>query len=124
MAPKIFLDRLSSFANVHPMATRAERNARPNRESLRKRLGRVVARAIEERDGCRCQYCGVHASELGEPLQLDHLDCRSAGGQDVPANLVLACRACNRRRSDTPLDVWCAGLGIDHNALRAHAAQI
>jgi 5-methylcytosine-specific restriction endonuclease McrA len=106
------------------MATREERNSRPGRESLRKRLGRVVSRAIDLRDGCRCQYCGATAESSGAPLQLDHLVCRSAGGPDHAHNLVLACRKCNRARSTTDLDAWCAQLGLDADALRAHARSI
>lgn len=40
------------------MAATAAHNARPNRESLSKRLGKV-ARLIAARDGHACVYCGT-----------------------------------------------------------------
>ncbi len=100
----------------------AKHNARPNRESLSKRLGRV-AKLIRERDGHCCRYCGATEQSSGAHLHLDHLDPKVSGGADVASNLVLACRSCNSRRQDMALDVWCARVGICAAALRAHAAQ-
>ena len=87
------------------MSSRAAWSARPRRESLRKRLGRV-ARQIAARDGHACVYCGATAESSGSPLHLDHLTPRSQGGADAPANLVLACRSCNCRRHDLSLSAW------------------
>jgi len=87
------------------MSSRTEWAARPGRESLRKRLGRV-ARQIAERDGHACVYCGATAESSGSPLHLDHLTPRVAGGLDIASNLVLACRSCNCRRHDLPLARW------------------
>lgn len=74
------------------MATREQHAARPGRESLSKRLGRV-ARQIKARDGHCCVYCGAtEASEnrAGRHMHLDHLDTHVSGGADVATNLVLA----------------------------------
>ena len=101
---------------------RSERNSRPGRESLSKRLGKV-ARQIKARDGHCCRYCAATAESSGAPLQLDHLDAKSEGGADVASNLVLACRFCNRQKSNMPLVAWCSLRSIDETALRAHAAQ-
>jgi 5-methylcytosine-specific restriction endonuclease McrA len=87
------------------MASRIEYAARPNRESLSKRLGRVAAQ-IKARDGHACVYCGATAESSGSPLHLDHLIPRNKGGADLPENLVLACRSCNCRRHDLPLAAW------------------
>ena len=112
------------------MATRAERNNRPNRESLKKRLGVKVVRAIDKRDGCRCFYCGATAATSGAPLQLDHLTPHSHGGADVAQNLVTACKRCNRARSNMTLVQWAAyaaekfGLVIDPATVRKHARSI
>jgi len=106
------------------MASREQRNARPNRESLSKRLGRRVTLALHARDGGCCVYCRATAETSGAPLQLDHLTPRSLGGADAPTNLVLACRVCNRTRSTTPLATWCRQLGMDARALRRHAATV
>ena len=100
----------------------AKHNARPNRESLSKRLGRVAKR-IRERDGHCCRYCGATAETSGAHLHLDHLTPKAHGGQDVAENLVLACRSCNSRRQDMALSAWCALVNVDMAALLAHAAQ-
>ena len=89
------------------MSTRAQHAARPGRESLSKRLGRV-ARLIAARDGHACVYCGATAASSGAALHLDHLTPRSVGGADVASNLVLACRSCNSRRHDLSLSAWAA----------------
>lgn len=101
----------------------AKHNIRPNRESLRKRLGERTYRAILVRDGYRCMYCGCTAEQSGAHLQLDHLTPRAAGGADVGENLVLACRSCNSRRQAKRLSAWCRGLGLDARAIRRHAAR-
>ena len=88
------------------MATRKEHAARPGRESLRKRLGVRVTRAIAERDGGRCIYCGATADESGAHLHLDHLRPHSQGGADVASNLVTACRRCNTARQDMSIAQW------------------
>jgi len=87
--------------------TREEYAARPRRESLAKRLGKV-ARQIHARDGHACRYCGATAQTSGAALQLDHLTPRAAGGLDNPANLVVACRRCNAARQDRSLAAWIA----------------
>lgn len=104
------------------MCNSARHNSRPNRESLSKRLGRV-ARQIKARDNFCCIYCQATAESSGAHLHLDHLTPRSAGGKDVPENLALACRRCNSARKDMPLAAWCASIGLDHRAIRAHARR-
>lgn len=104
------------------MASRGEWAARPGRESLSKRLGRV-ARAIKARDGHACVYCGATEASSGAHLHLDHLVPRVAGGADVATNLVLACRSCNSARHDMPLAAWCRSIGIRASAIRAQARR-
>lgn len=87
------------------MCNSAKHNARPGRESLSKRLGRV-ARQIAARDGYACVYCGATAKSSGAHLHLDHLTPRALGGEDVARNLVLACRSCNSRRQKLSLSAW------------------
>lgn len=101
--------------------SRKEHSSRPRRESLSKRLGRV-ARAIKERDGHACVYCGATAETSGAHLHLDHLVPRAHGGQDVASNLVLACRSCNSARHDMPLTTWCRLRGLSAARIRARAA--
>lgn len=49
-----------------------------------------------------CYYCGWPLSI--DNATIDHVVPTSAGGGDEPANLVLACRRCNLRKSAFP--VW------------------
>lgn len=110
------------------MASRRDHAARPNRESLSKRLGRV-ARQIKARDGHACRYCGATAESSGSHLHLDHLTPRHHGGADDPTNLVLACTTCNSARQDRTLAQWAVyaretrGMAIDPRAIRAHARK-
>ena len=84
---------------------RATHSARPNRESLSKRLGKL-AKQIKARDGNKCVYCGATEESSGSHLHLDHIDPRSKGGADEAENLVVACRSCNSRRQDQSLAAW------------------
>lgn len=43
-----------------------------------------------------CAYCG----KSNEPLTADHLVPKSAGGADVPENIVPACPHCNEAKAD------------------------
>ncbi len=110
------------------MATRAEYSARPNRESLSKRLGKTAVQ-IKARDAHACVYCKRDAQTSGAALHLDHLTPRSAGGADVPTNLVLACRRCNSARQDMELAQWAAyahdkfGLMFTAESVFAHASR-
>lgn len=110
------------------MASREQHAARPGRESLSKRLGRV-AQQIRERDSHSCAYCGATAETSGAHLHLDHLTPRSHGGADVASNLVLACRRCNTARQDMTLTQWAAyaaekyRLTIEPRAIRAQARR-
>lgn len=92
-------------------AGRSRHDSRPRRESLRKRLGLRISRAIAARDAHRCVYCGDTADEAGSHLHLDHVIPRSLGGEDSPGNLVTACRACNCARKTMSLAQWSAYKG-------------
>lgn len=110
------------------MATRSEHAARPGRESLSKRLGKV-ARQIKARDGGCCVYCGRNAEQSGAHMHLDHLTPKNHGGLDLASNLVVSCRRCNDTRKDMTLPVWAAwardrlGLVFTAEQILAHAAK-
>lgn len=53
-------------------------------------------RALFQRDGYQCQYCG----ERPDKLEVEHVVPRSHGGRNVWENVVTACRACNARKRD------------------------
>lgn len=101
---------------------RAAHSARPGRESLKKRLGKL-ARLIAARDGHRCVYCGATEKSSGAHLHLDHLTPKSLGGEDTATNLVVACRSCNSARQAKTLRVWCAEQGLDARVIRAQARR-
>lgn len=108
------------------MCNSAAHNARPNRESLSKRLGKV-ARQIRARDNDRCVYCQRTAEESGAHLRLDHVTPKASGGADVATNLVLACRRCNSARQNLSVSAWATkasaelGLSFSANSIRAQA---
>lgn len=58
-----------------------------------------------KRDGFTCQYCGGTAPDV--TLTVDHVIPVALGGEDVPENLVAACRDCNAGKAsvhpDAPL---------------------
>lgn len=103
-------------------------NIRPRRESLSKRLRRV-ARAVRERDGHRCVYCGASRESSGTHLHFDHIVPRSSGGTDAAHNLVLACLPCNSARQGLSLVAWqhkAEARGVCFNAqdIVRHAAGV
>jgi 5-methylcytosine-specific restriction endonuclease McrA len=51
---------------------------------------RELHRQVLERDGWRCQVCG-----LMQHLQVHHLEFRSQSGDDVEQNLITLCVECH-----------------------------
>ena len=60
--------------------------------------------AVLHRDNHKCVYCG--RSGKRQPLELDHVVPKSHGGADRYDNLVAACRPCNQKRSNQPIEQW------------------
>jgi 5-methylcytosine-specific restriction endonuclease McrA len=54
----------------------------------------LTRRAVLDRDGHECAYCGTRADTI------DHVRPRSRGGQHVWTNVVAACARCNHRKGD------------------------
>jgi len=83
---------------------------------------------ILKRDAHTCQYCGRNG---GERMTIDHVIPKSLGGRTVWENVVSACRTCNLKKGNTPLDE--AGmhllrrptkpLSFFYLGILAHAAQ-
>ena len=48
-----------------------------------------------------CAYCGSYSN-----LELDHIVAISAGGAHDIANIVPACRSCNRNKRANPMEYW------------------
>ncbi len=53
-------------------------------------------RALFQRDGFTCQYCGGKPSKL----EVEHVIPRAQGGRNKWENVVTACRDCNARKRD------------------------
>jgi 5-methylcytosine-specific restriction endonuclease McrA len=49
-----------------------------------------------------CSYCG--ATQV--PLQIEHIQPKSRGGTNRISNLCLACKACNQKKGDKPVDLF------------------
>jgi 5-methylcytosine-specific restriction endonuclease McrA len=54
----------------------------------------LTRRAVLDRDGHECAYCGVRADTI------DHVRPRSRGGLHIWTNVVAACARCNHRKGD------------------------
>lgn len=81
-------------------AAQTETPSGPNRGVM---VSPEMRLAIYRRDGWRCLYC---LQKFGhEHLTLDHIRPRSRGGTCHPGNLVTACRPCNIRRGNKPIEI-------------------
>lgn len=54
---------------------------------------------ILERDGHRCQKCGI--SDKFENLEIDHIKPISKGGKSTPDNLQTLCHQCNKEKGNS-----------------------
>jgi hypothetical protein len=78
--------------------------------ALVKVIARKGTRQIEQgvswnvyrRDKYRCRYCAKDTV----PLTVDHLVLWEEGGPSIEANLVAACRKCNKIRGNTQYEDW------------------
>lgn len=70
---------------------------------MRQGIRTSVRYRVLKRDGFKCSYCGVSASE--SPLEIDHIHPVSLGGTNHMSNLCAACRDCNSGKSND-WDEW------------------
>ena len=73
-----------------------ERKQEPPGYSQQPNYRPVLVRAIAERDGWNCFYCGQPLTEL--TAELDHAVPMSRGGKTEADNLRLACSSCNLKK--------------------------
>ena len=62
----------------------------------------ALRKAVFERDGYRCQYCG----KIVESPQCDHVFPFSRGGRSTMDNLVTACPRCNMSKHAKTPEEW------------------
>lgn len=92
-----------AWMRAHPDEARVQtQKTRLRRQQVPGAITAAELRAkIDEFEG-RCGYCG----ELAEPLEVDHVVPVSRGGTHLVANVVPACRACNRSKGQKMLAEW------------------
>jgi hypothetical protein len=61
-----------------------------------------VSWKVFKRDDYQCRYCA--ADDI--PMTVDHLVLWEEGGPSIEANLLTACRKCNKTRGNTPYFKW------------------
>jgi 5-methylcytosine-specific restriction endonuclease McrA len=66
--------------------------------------GHEVREYLLEKWGRKCAYCGAENT----PIEIDHIHPRSKGGSDRVSNLTLACRPCNQRKGNLPIEQFLA----------------
>jgi 5-methylcytosine-specific restriction endonuclease McrA len=62
--------------------------------------GFEVREYLLEKWGRQCAYCGIE----NVPLEVEHIVARSNGGSNRVSNLTLACRCCNRKKGQLPIE--------------------
>lgn len=59
-------------------------------------MDQATRELVRERAGNRCEYCGLHQSDLPFlRFHTEHIIARQHGGSDHDSNLALACNHCN-----------------------------
>lgn len=67
-----------------------------------RQIDTAVQWKVFQRDNYSCRYCGV----TGVPLTVDHLVLWEEGGPTIEANLLSACKKCNKIRGNTQYQEW------------------
>jgi hypothetical protein len=65
-------------------------------------IAQEVSWKVYKRDDYKCRYCGRD----DVPLTVDHLVLWEEGGPSTEANLVSACKKCNKARGNMQYDAW------------------
>ncbi len=73
-------------------------------------ISRSLQAEVFQRDGYRCRYCG----STDGPFELDHVYPEVKGGQTTADNLAVACKSCNRLKSDD-IGMWPFPVGYFEN---------
>ena len=92
--------RCRRWAQAHPETVReiARRKRARKRELY---VADIDEKAIFERDGYKCVYCGAT-----ENLTIDHVVALANGGPHAPFNVVTCCASCNSSKGIKPVVAW------------------
>lgn len=77
-----------------------EANPPLNDGRLNSKSWAIVRRAVIERDGLVCRYCG----QVPNQVHIDHVHPISRGGSNDMSNLVVSCAPCNIEKSNHTLE--------------------
>jgi 5-methylcytosine-specific restriction endonuclease McrA len=70
--------------------------------SISRKPGTFSRKIVFSRDNWTCQFCNI---KLGQhDATIDHIIPKSKGGPTSWANCVTACKSCNRKKGDKPLE--------------------
>lgn len=80
-------------------------------------LGYEVREYLLEKWGRQCAYCG----KKDVPFEIEHIVPRSKGGSNRTSNLTLACKPCNHKKDDLPIEIFLANDPARLKNILAHA---
>lgn len=63
---------------------------------------KYTRQTVFQRDNYRCAYCGNHFKK--DDLTIDHIHPKDLGGKSTWENAITACKPCNARKSNIPLE--------------------
>ena len=101
--PTVVAETECRYRDSHPNTARVKRH---NRRALEHGAsGSHTTQDVQaqyDRQAGRCYWC---QEKVGDKFHVDHVTPLSKGGSNGPENLVIACPACNRQKSDKhPMD--------------------
>ena len=82
-------------------------------DPAQRRIHPILRGAVLDRDGWTCAYCGRETTEV------DHVAPRARGGASTPANLVAACRSCNKAKGLRTPKEWRQARALERILRRA-----
>ena len=72
-------------------------------------IPQALRRAVRERAGNRCEYCGIHEDDTEFGCEVDHIISEKHMGRTESENLALSCFFCNRNKGSDIGSVRSAG---------------
>jgi 5-methylcytosine-specific restriction endonuclease McrA len=58
----------------------------------------ALRRAVADRAGGRCEYCGMPEAVVFAPHEVDHIIAQKHGGRTEAENLAFSCTLCNKHK--------------------------